>query len=160
VPAVELRGLLPRSRRTWARAIPLVLLPAAMLSVVLCLTTVPATAWPLVLPLVLGAESAVSVLVLWVCCCRTRLSVVDGELRCEQSLFGVPLRRARLPVDAVEQVRVQTGLAHAPHLHPGVAVLTDRRVLVLGRSLDADACGWLGAWIEQQLWPELPAACR
>lgn len=152
--AASTTGVLPRDRRGLVVALPLLLLPGAALGAGLVLAMAPRSLLPIALPLVLGADALVLLLVLWALRCRTSVRVADGRLCAQMSLLGVPLRTRCVPVDAVEQVRVQAGIAAAGQR--GVAVVTDRRILVLGRGLEAAACRWLAAWLEQQLWPDLP----
>lgn len=87
---------------------------------------------------------------------RQRVFVCDGELHVVHELLGLPLRRQRLPTAAIERVRVQSGSGTAPQLRPGVAVVSDHSVLVVGTDLQTEDLQWLQAWIEAQVWPTLP----
>lgn len=154
--AVDMRGLVPPDRRRLLRLLPLLLVPLCAASVAVTVLVVPARALALLLPAVLGIELFALGLLVFVANCRTRITVEEGRLRCTHGLFGAALRTLQVESDRVEQVRVQTGASQAPVLERGVAVVTDAQVLVVGRGLDAGACGWLAAWLEERLWPDLP----
>lgn len=89
---------------------------------------------------------------------RCRVWVADGELHCAVCCLGLTLRRRRLPVDAIERVRVQSREGQTAHLDVGVAAVADRGTILCGQGLDAGGRRWLRAWLEARLWPALPAA--
>jgi len=101
-------------------------------------------------------EGAVLAVLAWLWLARTSVQVQDGELRAIESVLGVSVRQRRVPVAAIERVRVQSREGKNPHLQPGVAVVSDRGAIVVGQGLDADGRRWLRAWLESKLWPKLP----
>lgn len=154
--AVGLCGMVPPGLRRFARPVLRAALAVALLGLALVALLTPDPVRTVALPAVVVLEAAGALLLAWALRGCTRIGVEDAVLRCRRTLSGVPLPSVRVPVAAVEQVRPQG--SDGKHVLPGVALLTDRRVLVLGRGLDADARRWLGAWLEAELWPELPVA--
>ncbi|MCR9248491.1 MAG: hypothetical protein NXI31_25980 [bacterium] len=89
------------------------------------------------------------------------LAVVDEELRVDWHWSGVPLRRRRITLPAIERVRVQqaraeNGGATSTHVVPGVAVRAATRTLVFGSWLPPVARRWVRAWLEATIWPAAP----
>lgn len=94
---------------------------------------------------------------------RVTLHLADGELVVVRSWFAVPLRRRRLPIEAIERVRVQRrpsedGPGGSRYLRAGVGVVAAQRTVVFGGWLTVAARRWVAAWLESRLWPELPVA--
>ena len=84
---------------------------------------------------------------------RTRIVITDGQLQVERWCLGMRLRQRAVMQSEVMQVRVQTNLHGLPQLSPGVVVFATGDSLLLGQGLDESGIRWLGAWLEDSLWP-------
>ena len=88
---------------------------------------------------------------------RTRIVVTDGQLQVERWCLGMRVGQRALLQSEVMQVRVQTNLHGLPQFTPGVVVFATSDSLLLGQGLDEGGIRWLGAWLEDTLWPPTAA---
>lgn len=150
---VWVRGFVPMMRRTILGCLMLSSVPLAVLG---AMTAAGFPADPLrhvAWGAIALAEALVLVGGMFLLRGRTRIVVTDGQLQVERWCLGLRLRQRAVLQSEVMQVRVQTNLYGVPQLSPGVVVFATSDSLLVGQGLDEGGIRWLGAWLEDTLWP-------